>query len=63
MSPGNLRKVAHPDLVIYINIILIGKSGNEKTEGHTRNRKVYGGSVKHLKNFSRRFEKESSSGT
>ena len=46
MSPENLRNLAHPELEIStLNIISVRKLGNEQTDIHTRNLKLFGTSV------------------
>ena len=46
MSPENLRKLAHLELEIStVNIISVRKLGNEQTDRHTRNLKLFGTSV------------------
>ena len=64
MSQENLRKMAHPFLALYnVDLISIRKCGNEQTDRHTRNLELFGTNVKHSRNNSRKFEKNSSSRT
>ena len=42
MSPEDLKKIADPELEISIvNIISVRKWGNEQTDRHTRNMKLF----------------------
>ena len=42
MPPENLRKLAHPELEIStVKIISVTKWGNEQTDRHTRNMKLF----------------------
>ena len=42
MSPENLRKVAHPEPDIStVKIISVRKWGNEQTDRHTRNLRLF----------------------
>ena len=46
MSPENLKKIAQPELEISnVKLILVRKGGNEQTERHTINLKLFGTSV------------------
>ena len=46
MSPENLRKLAHPELEIStVNIISVKKLGNEQTDIHARNLRLFGTSA------------------
>ena len=43
MSPENLEKISHPELNISKdNLISVRNWGNEQTERHTRNLKLFG---------------------
>ena len=43
MSPENLQKIAHPEIEISnVNQILVRKKGNEQTDRHTKNLKLFG---------------------
>ena len=64
MSPENLRKLAHSKLEIStVNIISEMKWGNEQTDTHTRNLKLFEVLYKSPINDSRKFEKDSSTRT
>ena len=42
MSPENLRKLAHPQLEIStVDMISVRKGGNEQTDRHTKNLKLF----------------------
>ena len=46
MSPGNLEKISHPELNISKdNLISVRNWGNEQTDRHTRNLKLFGTNV------------------
>ena len=46
MSPGNLEKISHPELNISKdNQISVRNWGNEQTDRHTRNLKLFGTNV------------------
>ena len=46
MSLENLKKIAHPELNISKdNLISVRNRGNEQTDTHTRNLKLFGTSV------------------
>ena len=64
MSTENLRKLAHPELEIStVNIISLMKLGNEHTDRQTINMKLCEVLYKNPRNVTRKFEKDSSSGT
>ena len=52
MSPENLRKLAHPELGLFtVNIISVRKWGNEQTDRHTRNMKLFWTSAETSKEY------------
>ena len=64
MSPENLKKVAHLELEIStVNIISVMKWDNEQTDRQTINMKLCEVLYKNPRNVTRKFEKDSSSGT
>ena len=64
MSPEKLRKLTFSELEIStVNIILVMKWGNEQTDRQTIIMKLCEVLYKNPRNISRKFEKESSSGT
>ena len=64
MSPEKFRKLAYSELEIStVNIISVMKWGNEQTDRQTINMKLFEVLYKNPRNVSRKFEKDSSSGT
>ena len=64
VSPENFKKIAHLELeIVKINLISVSKWGNEQTDRHTRNMKLFEVLYKNPRNVSRKFEKSSASRT